>query len=498
MEAPIVLTKSPAEFLPFELDLSSRLTVGEEITDVVTELISPSGITLSDLVAESPNITFNLTGGADGVSYGIRLDVTTSEGRTFSLPIAVLVSSGLGTTYTIKNPEGIQTIVDQIIAGDVAIAYTSFMFDPGADLSGGYIQWDLMDSDGIVYANGNAFEYTIEETALGVKATGQGIVTVPSDVPINLEGSKYQLRWTLTLPGQDNKTFFSFENIKVVAPTLVPLGPQDTIEFHGDVARVSLSLHAFYDHVGLELFEHVGSKKILSFTEAKEQQKTPDGYVYTMYIATTDLSVNLSNFIVAWKYWNDRTQNTVFRETSRMWVINASISSAIDDLRTMINRSHSSIANQQDLVFSSSVLLAFLRMGRDSFNGAYGALTNFNMEDATSSIRQFWIYHAMVEACRSQFIAEGEKAFNFSGQAISLDVDRTQYYSTLADNYQSLLDNQCKPFKQNLIKKGIVSGTGNLENIGLRHGAIGSVGIGITPATSMGRWSGKTRSLRGF
>lgn len=36
-----------------------------------------------------------------------------------------------------------------------------------------------------------------------------------------------------------------------------------------------------------------------------------------------------------------------------------------------------------------------------------------------------------------------------------------------------------------------MKGTGNLESIGLRMGAIGSVGIGISPASSFGRYYGR-------
>jgi hypothetical protein len=106
--------------------------------------------------------------------------------------------------------------------------------------------------------------------------------------------------------------------------------------------------------------------------------------------------------------------------------------------------------------------------------------------------------YSELSGLRSQYIAEGEKAFNFSGQAISLDVDRTGFYDSAASSLQSRLDNEAKPFKQNLIKKGLVSGTGNLDDIGLRRGAIGSVGINVSPASNWGRFSGKMGGGRLF
>ena len=47
---------------------------------------------------------------------------------------------------------------------------------------------------------------------------------------------------------------------------------------------------------------------------------------------------------------------------------------------------------------------------------------------------------------------------------------------------QSQLDAELKSIKQNLIIKGCVSGTGETDPSRLQRGAIGAVGITITPA----------------
>jgi hypothetical protein len=516
METPIILTKSPVEALPVTLDLTNRLLTGETVIAASVGLITPAGITITDITVASPDFSFYLRGGADGVSYGARLDITVSNldvgTRVFSLQLAVLVSSQIGNSYTIRNPEGIQTLIDTVQAGDMAIGNVTFTFPDGTDLNGGSIFWELLDVDGVTYANGNAFEYIVSNIAIGIKVDGRGIITIPSDVPINIDGYKYQVRWTLTLA--NGTQAFSYENVRVVSLNTVPEGPEDTVEMWGDIAQVSIVLPKFYDHVGIEVYGrpgigvlnrtgftnplHSGSVKIIDYTEVSERIKTPDGYLCSAYVDTSVLDGGypifdsfLESSVVIWKYWNDARPSSIFRETARLFVVNASILSVTDDLRTLINRSHATIAHKQDILFTVPILLAFLRMGRDAFNGAYGVLTNFNMSNATGGIRQFWIWYSAIEALRSQYLAEGEKVFNFSGQAISLDIDRTSYYETLASSIQSRMDNECKPFKQNLIKKGIVSGDGNLDNIGLRIGAIGSIGINISPASNFSRFMGK-------
>jgi len=489
----IVLTKSPTEVAPYEFDVSLNLLTGsgEIVTSVTVGLVSPSGgmLALSPYVVNSTTAGVTLSGGAEGVTYGVRLDIGTNLPRVFPITLAVLVSSYIGETYTVRNPDATQTLIDSITAGDSALGNGTFTFPQGTNISNGYIVWELLDTNGYTYSSGNAFEYVITNTNLAVRAEGRAVITIPSDVPVNLDGYKYQIRWTLTLPS--GQTYFNYENVRVTSPNTVPQGPEDSVELAGDTGKLSVVLPGVYDNVGAEIYQLSGSLLLVAYSEAMEKQKTPDGYYCSLYVDTTLLPVALENYIVRWKYWNNSSPNTIYSQVGRLFVVNANIMSATTDMQSFINKSRATIAHQEDMLFPVPYLLVFLRRGRDAFNAAYGILTQFNMTDATSGIRQFWLWFAEVEALRAQFIAEGEKAFNFSGQAISLDIDRTGYYESAASSMQSRLDNECKSFKQNLIKKGIVSGTGNMDSIALRIGAIGSVGISISPASNWGRFMGK-------
>lgn len=132
--------------------------------------------------------------------------------------------------------------------------------------------------------------------------------------------------------------------------------------------------------------------------------------------------------------------------------------------------------------------MTWLRRAGDSFNGAYGQFTSYTFINAKGIIREFWLLYAELFALESQLLAEGEKAFNFQGAAISLDVDRTQYLDNAASKIQSRLDSELKPLKQNIIIKGQGSGDGSTDPSRLAPGAIGAVGITITPASMYGRY----------
>jgi hypothetical protein len=177
----------------------------------------------------------------------------------------------------------------------------------------------------------------------------------------------------------------------------------------------------------------------------------------------------------------------VERQTGRLFLVNASIMQAVTDMRTVISKAETTILGTRDILFTESLLLAYLRRGKDAFNVAYGMFTAFDMSNAQGPVREYWMRYAEVYALRAQFLAEGEKVFNFSGQAIQLDSDRTSYYQQLADNIEQRISEECKMVKQNLIKKGILGGDGNLKDLtAMRHGSNGAVAITITPASTLG------------
>jgi hypothetical protein len=276
----------------------------------------------------------------------------------------------------------------------------------------------------------------------------------------------------------------------ISGPNTVPVGVEDVVEMENNDITVSVVFESPFENVGLEVY-HQNEKRIESVGAAK-WTKTPDGYLYVGTIQNPlNLPANLEAYTIVWSAWNNDQPNLKVRQVGRVFIVNASLMSATEDMRVMINKSRSTIAGAPDVLFSIPLLLAYLRRGKDAFNGAYGVLTGFTMLNASGSIREFWLKFSEVLALRAQFLAEGEKVFNFSGQAISLDIDRTQFYSQLADNLQQIIDSEAKPFKQNLTIKGIITGDGNMGLDGgtaQRRGALGALGITLTPATGWGKF----------
>jgi hypothetical protein len=116
--------------------------------------------------------------------------------------------------------------------------------------------------------------------------------------------------------------------------------------------------------------------------------------------------------------------------------------------------------------------------------------TNFTFTNALGAIREYWLMHAEIFALEAQVTAEAEKAFQFQGAAITLDIDRTAGFDNAIQKIQSRLDNELKTLKQMLVTRGVMGGDGSADPSMLRPGAIAAVGLTITPATMWGRYGG--------
>lgn len=470
-------------------------TVNVDFTDLLapTELILSGGILVQGVdniltaVPAAPigaAVPVTLNNGTDGVSYGVNVTINTTLGHFHTKVIATVIDSQMAVKYQNKNVDAFQNLMGEIEAGEAAIGSASFMFPLPFQANNGIITWDLIDSEGVNYGSGIAYDYRWTNLSDSIKIEGSAVISTPSDLLPTLSGQNYQVRWKLQVNGQ---TYYSSEVLRVTAPNTVPEGTEDVVELEGNDIPVAVVLDAPYEHVQFEVYDQ--NVKVVNVIVAGAGERTADGWFYGAVIQAINLPAKLDAYTIVWTYFNSNSSDFKARQTGRIFVVNPSILQAVDDMRVLINKSRSTIAHAPDLLFTTPLLMSYLRRGRDAFNGAYGVLTGFTMINAQGSIREFWLKFSEVMAMRSQYLAEGEKVFNFSGQAISLDVDRTQYYAQLADNWQSILDNEAKPYKQGLITKGIIGGDGNLGTDGgtaMRPGANGSVGITITPASTYG------------
>lgn len=480
----LVVVKFPGETRVVPLDFSDVLGASELIQSGAIVINGDGALTAVGGAFVGASIPVTINAGTDLQSYGVNVTINTDLGNLYTKVIAVVVNEQMASQYQTKNVDAFNILVGELEAGDAGVGNAAFQFPMPFSSANGTISWDLIDSQGVVHAQGVAFDYRATNLSDQVKIEGSAVINTPSDLVPTLDGQAYQIRWRLVVNGQ---TYYSFESLRITSANTVPEGVEDVVELEGNDIPVAVVLDGPYEHVYFELYDQ--NQIVVNAITISGGQKVADGWMYGAVIQAAFLPAKLDAYTIVWTYYNGATSAFKSRQTGRVFVVNPSILMATEDMRILVNKSRTTIAHQQDLLFTVPLLLAYLRRGRDAFNGAYGVLTGFTMVNAQGSIREFWLKFSEIMALRAQYLAEGEKAFNFSGQAISLDVDKTQFYSQLADNLQQILDNEAKPFKQNLIIKGIMAGDGNMGADGgtaSRPGALGTVGITITPASSFG------------
>lgn len=469
-------------------DITSLLRFGETLTSIVIQPVTPA--TTPPLVlnrqsaTDNPAVVVLATGGVPNISYGAQVLITTSA-RQLTVLMAVSCQTDVQVPYTTQDPQSYVDLVDSIEAGQSAIGTAVFSFPAGVDPSGGYVNWEFLDASGVVYATGNAFDYVIQSDGFSNIVFAKALINVPSSVPASDVNSKYQLKYTLTAPevaGQQN-VFFSYENVTVIGLTTTPTGTQDQVELKGNKATLSIVIPDLYDTVVVQLFQ---DNVMLGQTPIHDFTRVGSGYYYAGVFDTSQLVESLEPYLVIWNYSNSTAPSVVYTEQASLWIATPTMLSAVNDVKAKINKARTTLYGTPDLLFPVETIMLWLRRARDAFNGAGGNFTTFTMTNAKGIIREYWLNYAELFAIESQYMAEGEKAFDFGGAAITLNVDRTGYLDNMAGKLRGQLDNDMKPLKQNLIIKGNTGGDGSTDPSKLRAGAMGSVGITITPASPWG------------
>lgn len=392
------------------------------------------------------------------------------------------------------DPNSFVGVVDSIVAGDSATAKASFQLPAGFDPTGGGVTWSLLDKNGVLYAQGAGSDYIITAGTFNTLVESHAVITAPSELPPTSEGNTYQLRWELTIPGAV-MPIYSFQSLQVTSMTSAPIGAETSIEMFNDPFVVGVVTDRVFDSQTFEIYDSLNTLLIPSgLVTVNSPIAVAGGQYYTANIDVANVLATgnpflaqLDAYILTWKF-GITGRPSFTRYTSEIYILNPSILAAVEDCRRMVAKAKMTLLGMPDAMFDDAVIIGWLRRARDMFNSAAGHLLEFTMTNATGGIREFWLQYAEVAMLRAQALAEGEKAFDFQGAEIQLNVDKAQYYNQLADTLQQQLDNNIKPFKQNILKKGAVGGDGNMNGLAGSFAGASRLGISIHPATHAGRY----------
>ncbi len=365
-----------------------------------------------------------------------------------------------------------------IVAGNSGTTVVQFVLPSGTNAAGGSIQYELVDPNGIVYTSGTAIGYSVTTSPNSVQANATVVLSVPSNIPVNLLGTAYQVSMTLNIPGKS--PVLQTALVTIQPNTMVYTGASDIVCIKGTTAKLQLVLPEDFPTVTANFYK---DNDIINPTPPSVTGPvvTSDGYAYSINLVTQQIPASLEPYGVIWQYGASAT-DLEGQEQSSVYVITQSMIQAAKDLQLRINKARTSIGDKP--TFDITEMFSYMRRGMDWFNSV-GITTSFTMTNAKFGTREYWLKFSEVIALRSQYMFEGETAFDFQGQAISLNVDRSQYYEGLASAIESEAMEPTRQYKDQLGKRGNINGDGSADPNSLRKGAIGSLGISLTPVSNL-------------
>lgn len=476
-----LFSKNSAEISEFKIDLKEI----PSITEVKLLGIYPQTDDSLDVEhAMLDCLVLRVSGGHPNTTYSIKFKVSYAEGEKI-IEVVVLVCDEEFDPLIATAPDAFMDLVGTMRAGESTVSTVIFNVPAELEVGTGYILWELLNNQGEIVSNGNAFSYDWDSNGINTSVSGQCVIVCPSYLQPTSHEQRYQIRYTLAI---GENTYYQYETLRIETNVTVPIGAPDLVELSGKKATVTLVLPRLYENCKVAIYSN--NTAITEDRILKNPQRVSTGWMYSACLKTEAFPVSLDSYDVVFEFWDKECE--VNSESCKLWVINPSIRSAADDILAKIQKARASLYGAPDLIFTMPTVLTWMRRGRDLFNGWQGIFTNFTMTNAKGIIREYWLLCSEMGALEAQFMAEGEKAFDFSGAAISLNVDRTGTLQTMIDSIRGNLDQNLKPIKQVMTQKGYTngdgSGTDGQGGIASSINALGAVGLSITPASAWGRF----------
>lgn len=184
--------------------------------------------------------------------------------------------------------------------------------------------------------------------------------------------------------------------------------------------------------------------------------------------------------------------------THNLWVITPQVTTAANLLEQYINK-----AKLENVIpaleYTYGDLVMYLSRGLNLLNTFPPIITNFTGMNMQGHVLDAWLTCSAYYALGAQLQAEGALAFDFSGQSVNLNIDRTPTIEGALGRIEQHMDQHIRPYKKMLAKAGMVQGDGSIGSQHISYGdSFGIVMVTNSPTTKHGYGGGPGRSLNGW
>jgi hypothetical protein len=172
--------------------------------------------------------------------------------------------------------------------------------------------------------------------------------------------------------------------------------------------------------------------------------------------------------------------------TFTTWNITPQILLACNELEAYVNKARiDNIIPALD--YAQGDLIRHLYHGLQRFNAMPPQLTNFNGRNMQGIIFESWLLCSIQHLLIAQLQAEGAHSFDFGGQDVSLNMDRTQAIESTLGRIEQMVSENVPQTKKLLAKAGVSSGDGSQGSKFMDgRNSIGALSLINAPTTRVG------------
>lgn len=170
-----------------------------------------------------------------------------------------------------------------------------------------------------------------------------------------------------------------------------------------------------------------------------------------------------SNLLVVRSRINGRPKTFNYK----YWCITPAISIAMSLMEDMLNKAR--IENViPELEYTAGDMMSYLERGLYLFNNT-GISTSFTGTNMQGMLLDAWLTCSSYYAFAAQLLAEGSLAFDFSGQEITLNVDRTPQIESALGRIEARIQDTVLPLKKQITNQGFFGGDGSQGASAMRN-----------------------------
>jgi len=302
-------------------------------------------------------------------------------------------------------------------------------------------------------------------------------VLIPTNAPIGRPDQLYSIEWTGKVgaskyvqtdsfsvnPIIDVYTQADQERILMAGKNL-----SDTLVLDDPSPVTNLMVKLYNPISDMPIFESGIIDAIPSRFDGHSQvfnYRSPDP-VDTMVAPT----YNYKPYLIEWSWTQDGEDQSEFHY---LYIVSNKVLLLLHNLRMKIDKAKTKQRNKA-LEWRDVDLLNYVDQGVQYLNASPPTMTGFSLNTAPAIFDTAIINCSAFAALCAQYLAEGQSTFDFSGQSVTLTIDRTQFIDAEINRLQSYMDSQLRATKKLWVMTSGGSSPGFIRT--------GALGINVGPS----------------